>query len=52
VAVRNTTNKKDLFFLAKQFWGEMAMFVGYSGHSAYSWGEKECSDICRTESYI
>jgi hypothetical protein len=44
--------QKDLFFLEKQFWGEMAMFAGYIVHSAYSWGKKECSDICRTASYI
>jgi hypothetical protein len=26
--------------MEKQFWGEMAMFAGYHGNSAYSWGEK------------
>jgi hypothetical protein len=26
--------------MEKQFWGEMAMFAGYSGNSAYSWGGK------------
>jgi hypothetical protein len=35
--------------IEKQSWGEMAMFAGYSGNSAYSWGKKECCDICRTE---
>jgi hypothetical protein len=26
--------------MEKQFWGERAMFAGYSGNSAYSWGKK------------